>query len=143
MKFTPQQCREAFYQAAANIEARPDLYDFQECRVGAPGCSACMWGHVGRVLGMDKNTYVGAGPLADPQDVAPSLGFHHNDLTLGFPVTSQHLNYAIHAEDAAGRLREFADYHWPQESTEPVHPDFRECGLSFVELMNQLSEVKA
>lgn len=145
MKITPQQARAAFYQAAANIEARPELYEFFQVFVGGPDCPACMWGHVGRVLGMESDANNGevARDLGflDPEydvigdtNVLYRAGFNHPDSSdfYGDPL------------QAAARLRAFADHRWPADSITPVRPDLTECGQSFVELMRSFgNEVAA
>lgn len=145
MKITPQQARAAFYQAAANIEARPELYDFTKPSVGKMDCPACMWGHVGRALEMGSDVING--------EVANELGFHDPEYgamgdtsviyLMGFhhPESS---NFHFKPSHAAARLRAFADHHWPADSITPVRPDLTECGQSFVELMRSFgSEVAA
>lgn len=145
MKITPQQARAAFYQAAANIEARPELYGFKEILVGDGDCPACMWGHVGRALGISGNSII--------CDVALELGFIAPDCqSLGFTDALYYEEFPHPESDcfsfkhdhAAMRLRAFADKHWPVDSVTPVRPDLTECGQSFKDLMRSFgSEVAA
>ena len=134
MKYTPAQCRAAFYQAAAYIEANPDMYDFGRVSVGN-NCPACMWGHVGRALGFAYD--------AVTCDVADSVGFKDNDLYYYQTDAPGTTEFTTLANPAASRLRLFADGHWPAESTEPVRPDLTECGQSFGELMAEIKGVPA
>lgn len=125
MNLTPKQCREAFYQAAANIEARPDSYRFLKTKVGDDSCPACMWGHVGRALGLKPET-----PSWDEYgSVAEILGFHAFDINM--PSTPSYFETRYADEDnavhAARRLRAFADHHWPALAE-----------LSFKEMMSLL-----
>jgi hypothetical protein len=103
MNFTPQQKHAAFYQAAANIEARPDLYDFGKSRVGEDGCTACMWGHAGRCLGLAPGTI--------NLDTASAFGFGETGALYFFGNSLA--NFSAH--EAAQKLRAFADHHWPQK----------------------------
>lgn len=145
MKITPEQARTAFYRAAANIEARPDLYDFRMVLVGDDNCPACMWGHVGRALSMKENTGI--------NKVAEALGFLSETIT--FPYGDAEALYSrgfIHSKTddfatshtaAASRLRAFADHHWPEDRSDPVRPrDLVELGVSFSELMAALNDEK-
>jgi hypothetical protein len=104
MNYTPQQKHAAFYQAAASIEARPDLYNFDQSRVGEDGCTACMWGHAGRCLGLAPGTINGF--------VAKSFGFDGDTGILYF-FGDERENFS--ANEAAQKLRAFADHHWPQK----------------------------
>ena len=144
MKFTPAQCRAAFYQAAANIEAQPELYAFTAVQTGDDGCAACMWGHVGRVLEMPSRSYV--------EEVALAMGFSRTEAHgasyaiyapradgAGFNHQETNGDFMLTAIAAAARLRAFADHHWPAESTEPVRPDLKECGMSFTELLQHIN----
>jgi len=122
MNYTAQQKREIFYQAAANIEARPDLYNFFETKVGDPGCPACMWGHVGRVMGLPHymiNTEVAEKACADGTACLYLERHNHED-----PNIPAH---------AAAVLRRFADKYWPAEQE----------AMSFGDLMASLAGEKA
>ena len=122
MKYTPAQCRAAFYKAAARIEAHPEEYDFRALQVGKPGCPTCMWGHVGRVTGCDKNTNTVYG-------VPAIFGFDHDALTVRFSEFNAKLPYRGFVDHAhvPARLRAFADKHWPEESV-PFHEMMRQLG---------------
>lgn len=119
--------RAAFYQAAANIEARPDLYDFDRGMVGEEDCPACMWGHVGRCLGLgDRQINI---------NVARALGFNKTSVLYYHDLTSDLDQPLI----AAKILRAFADKHFPINQN-PAHEP---AGVSFSELMASLNEVSA
>jgi hypothetical protein len=109
-KYTPAQLRRAFYQAAADIEARPDLYDFYSKEVGEGGCPACMWGHVGRALKMsaeNSNSYVAfAAGFPDPEFYGWDFG--NTGVLYSFQGVAN-----VDPNDAANKLRAFADHHWP------------------------------
>ena len=129
MKYTPAQCRAAFYHAAANIEARPELYRFMEARVGKGECSTCMWGHVGRVIECSEN-HCGV------NDVPAMFGLEHDDLTVRFREFNAARGMAFScAANSVARLRAFADHHWPVQH-EP-------SGQSFPELMASLQDADA
>ena len=133
MKYTPAQCRAAFYQAAAYIEVNPHMYRFYEVEVGE-NCPACMWGHVGRALGFSSDSGISR--------VSDSVGFEDDDL-YSYQRGAKGSNFLICAQDAAFKLRTFADGHWPAESTELVRPNLTECGQSFGELMAEIKVVPA
>ena len=133
MKYTPAQCRAAFYQAAEYIEANPGMYKFSKIHVGE-NCKACMWGHVGRVLGFSSELCI--------NKVSESVGFEPEYL-YRYQADELGYNFSICAQDAALKLRVFADGHWPAESTEPVRPDLTECGQSLGELMAEIKGVPA
>ncbi|MDX1506556.1 MAG: hypothetical protein R3221_12620 [Spongiibacter sp.] len=142
MKITPQQARAAFYQAAANIEAAPGLYNFAKSYVGGPDCEACMWGYVGRALSLAPITHIAE--VAEHFDLETEYLYGKTESNpSGFDYRGDWL-FTIRPRDAAMCLREFADHHWPAESIQPVRPDLIECGQSFVELMRSFgSEVSA
>jgi len=131
MKYTPAQCRAAFYQAAAYIEANPDMYDFARVNVGN-NCPACMWGHVGRALGLPANTFI--------SKVTAAAGFETRDL-YNYKTDEAGDFFISCAQSAVLRLRAFADFHWPAEATEPVRPDLAECGQSFGDLMADIKRM--
>lgn len=119
MKITNAQVRNAFYKAADVIDRNPGSYDFDRGFVGKD-CPACMWGHVGRALGLDA--------LSINADVAEKFNlrtadlYYHDD---GLMVASSPIG-------AAQRLRNFADKHWPQSKA------FEPSGMTFESLMNSL-----
>ena len=128
MNISNAQARDAFYRAADVIDGNPDSYNFFKVEVGDEGCPACMWGHVGRVLGFNVNLGIA--------DVAGLFGMTTQRLytcidglyTDGFddPDTK---GYISDAAKAAQRLRNFADKHFPEIRA------FESSGMTFDALM--------
>lgn len=98
--------RQALLDAADQIEREPKTYNYDS--VEKPQCKtpACMWGWVGKFLGI--KTDVGSGYL---YAVSEAVGFDYVDVadygdSLGLDARGN-------APDAAKALRLFADRHFP------------------------------
>lgn len=70
--FTAVQIRGAFLRAADYIEQNPTHYEYTRIQTPSYDELACMWGHVGRELGLRKGTFI--------HQVAYSCGTYENDL---------------------------------------------------------------
>ena len=128
MNISDAQARDAFYRAADVIDGDPDSYKFFKFNVGDEGCPACMWGHVGRVLGFGSdvcNTVV-----ADVFGMTTERLYKRIDglYTDGFddPSTGGYVRDAAHA---AQRLRNFADKYFPEVRA------FESSGMTFDAMM--------
>lgn len=136
MKITAERARQVFYQAAANIEARPDSYRFESIKVGGVDCPACLWGHVGQALGFSADKLIGR--VCDALDMDSSDMYFpgsFDGVAQGFDHKATNFSFSAVASFAAQRLRAFADLHWPAGTVEAVNPDMVECGQSFIEMI--------
>jgi hypothetical protein len=106
-QFTNNQIRAAILRAADNI-ASGAPYDFNGHGVTGVGilfrgCAPCMWGHIGRELGLVAQTNL---------DIANAIGMREtSDLYQLRPANGSHHNPA----DAATMLRAYADKYFPAE----------------------------
>ena len=112
MNISNAQARDAFYRAADVIERNPDNYNFGSVLVGDDGCPACMWGHVGRVLGFDAKFCIrGVAHLFEMTTERLYTCFvDWNQDGFDDPDTK---GYISDAAKAAQRLRNFADKQFP------------------------------
>ena len=128
MNISNAQARDAFYKAADVIDRNPDSYDFGRVLVGDDGCPACMWGHVGRVLGFDAK--FGIRGVADLFEMTTERLYtcfvDWNQDGFDDPATK---GYHTDAAKAAQRLRNFADKHFPEVRA------FESSGMTFDALM--------
>ena len=113
MNISNAQARDAFYRAADVIDGDPDSYNFFNVEVGDDGCPACMWGHVGRVLGLRAEFGVRgvAHVFGMNTDSLYAYSEKWNDKGFDDPSTEW---YSRDAAQAAQRLRNFADKHFPE-----------------------------
>ena len=131
MNISNAQARDAFYKAADVIERNPDMYGFLNVEVGDDGCPACMWGHVGRVLGFGSDVCVEvvAWALGMNTDSLYTYSGKWNDKGFDDPSTE---GYVRDAPEAAQRLRNFADKHFHEVRA------YASSGMTFDALMKSL-----
>lgn len=123
MNITKAQARQAFYQAAENIEQRPGLLHLGVIEVRSGGEPTCLWGHVGRAVGASSE-------LGTVWDVPQIFGFSSQDPLFEFMCDNEDSGKNLTFPDT---LRVFADKHFPAEEHEPAP-------MSFGELMESLTE---
>lgn len=121
MEYTRAQVYTAIHRAADHIEANPRKYLFSASYVGGRGCPACMWGWIGRMLGMDAG--VCNGGVAEAVGISATLELYRMpQLTV---ITS--------AACASSAMRAFAGKHFaPKEDKPEPSP------MSFSQIMDGL-----
>lgn len=103
--------RDAILAAADHIERNPAAYRFTATDTGDGNCPACMWGHIGRMLGMPnftQNWDVGERVFGRkfPMTDNPTRRLYETKQNPGERPT-------MNAGDAAALMRRFADEHFP------------------------------
>jgi hypothetical protein len=125
VKYSNEQIRAAILRAATAVEFDRANYRFREIKVGDCGTPMCMWGWIGRELGMENETFVFS--------VAKAMGLSERHL---YNLVDFSNGGDIHnPETAANAMRKLANLYFPAPPVVlpavPEKPAFNSAYLAF------------